>query len=312
MNKPEVVFIVGPTAAGKSELAVKIAKHLCSEVISADSMQIYRGMHIASAAPDKGETGGIRHNLIEFLPYGTAFTVVDYVDLARKEISRIIKEGKTPVVAGGTGLYINALVDNVSFLPIKTDRNLRERLSREYDQLGGEKMIDRLREIDPDEAEKLNFSDKRRIVRALEIYQTSGISKTEQNARSVLTPPEFEPVIIGITFADRQKLYERINARVDKMIERGLVNEAQSALKSGAQGGSVQAIGHKELFPYLRGEQTLEECVEALKRATRRYAKRQLTWFNRDSRINWLYRDETSDIYSSAIEIIEREETADA
>lgn len=306
MKKPEVVFIVGPTATGKTELAVSVAEWLFTEVISADSMQIYKGMHIASASPDIGEMRGIRHNLIEFLPYGAAFTVADYADMARKEINRLIAQGKTPVIAGGTGLYINALADNVNFPPIKTDSALREKLNGEYDLAGGEAMLAKLREIDLHAAEKLNVADKRRIVRALEIYMTTGITKTEQDAISLSRPSDFEPVMVGVTFADRQKLYERINARVDKMLQKGLLSEAKAAYESGASGGGGQAIGHKEFFPYFRGEQTLDEAVETLKRATRRYAKRQLTWFNRDNRINWIYRDITPDVFGETKKIIKR------
>ncbi|MBO4433284.1 MAG: tRNA (adenosine(37)-N6)-dimethylallyltransferase MiaA [Clostridia bacterium] len=312
MKNRMVIFVVGPTATGKTELAVDLGIRFDSEVISADSMQIYKGMHIASAAPEEEEKRGVKHNLIEFLPYNASFTVADYAEAARKEINRILNAGKTPIVAGGTGLYINALADNVNFLPIKTDTALRESLSREYDRIGGEAMLGRLRTLDSAAAEKLSAADKRRIVRAFEIYETSGITKTEQNARSLLSPPDFTPVMIGITFNDRQALYERINRRVDKMLETGLLDEARIAYESFASGGAVQAIGHKEFFPFFEGKQTFEEAVETLKRATRRYAKRQLTWFNRDSRINWIYRDNTPDVFAKAIKIIETEEKKNA
>ena len=312
MKKRTVIFIVGPTATGKTELAVNLAKHFCSEVVSADSMQIYRGMHIASAAPDESEMRGVKHNLIEFLPYGETFTVADYADIARREINRILETGKPAIVAGGTGLYINALANNVNFLPVKTDIALREELSREYDELGGEEMLRRLALLDGEAARKLNAADKRRIVRAFEIYKTSGVTKSEQNARSVLSPPDFKPVMIGVTFSDRQALYGRINRRVDIMLEKGLLEEAKAAYSSGVSGGAKQAIGHKEFFPYFKGEQSLEEASEALKTATRRYAKRQLTWFRRDTRINWIYRDKTPDIFAEAVKIIEREEKSDA
>ena len=312
MNEKRVIFVVGPTACGKTELAVSLAKKLSSLVISADSMQIYRGMHIASAAPDVFEMQGVEHKLIEFLPYGESFSVADYVDLARKEIKECLSCGKTPVVAGGTGLYINALTYNIQFLPDKTDSAVRDRLNAEFDSAGGEAMLARLRKIDSAAAEKLNVSDKRRIVRALEIYETSGITKTMQNDLSMQAPPDFKPIIIGINYKDRQKLYERINARVDKMIENGLLEEAKNALQNGCAGTAIQAIGHKELFGYLNGEQSLDEAVEALKRSTRRYAKRQLTWFNKDSRINWILKDVTPDVYGEAIKIIESEGKGDA
>lgn len=312
MKEPKVVFVVGPTASGKTELAVLLAKRLSSEVVSADSMQIYKGMHIASAAPDEKEMDGVPHSMVEFLPYDANFTVADYAGMARKEISRIIASGKTPVVAGGTGLYINALANNVKFLPAKTDMELRERLNAEYEASGGEAMLNKLKEIDPVAAEKLHLSDKHRIVRAFEIYETSGITKTRQNKLSTLNPPEFKPVMIGITYSDRQKLYDRINARVDSMINSGLLGEARRAFDSDVSGGATQAIGHKELFSYFAGEQSLGEAVESLKQATRRYAKRQLTWFNRDERINWICRDLTPDILGEAIKIIESEGISNA
>ena len=307
MTKPIVVFVVGPTASGKTELAVKLAKHFSSAVISADSMQIYQGMHIASAAPDADEMCGVPHKMLEFLPYGEVFTVADYADMARKEIDKLLKSGKIPVVAGGTGLYINALADNIRFLPVKTDSELREKLSLEYDKIGGEEMLKRLFAIDSEAAEKLNPADKRRIVRAFEIYESSGLTKSEQNALSKTTPPPFHPVMMGVAFSDRQKLYDMINARVDIMIERGLLTEARTAYEMGLSGGGVQAIGHKEFFDFFEGKQTLDEAVESLKRSTRRYAKRQITWFGGDSRINWIYRDKTDDVLSQALKIIESE-----
>lgn len=302
-----VIFVVGPTASGKTQLAVRLAKKFSSPVISADSMQIYRGMHIASAAPDESEMQGVEHKLLEFLPYGTQFSVSDYADMARKEINNSLLAGKTPIVAGGTGLYINALTDNIQFLPVKTDLSVREKLNEEFERSGAEEMLERLRKIDYTAAENLSVNDRRRIIRALEIYETSGITKTEQNRRSKTHPPEFKPIIIGINFADRQKLYDRINKRVDIMVQKGLIEEAKIAFKKEDGGGAVQAIGHKEFFGYFKGEQTLEEAIEALKRATRRYAKRQLTWFNKDSRINWILMDETPDVFGEALKIIERE-----
>lgn len=302
-----VLFVVGPTASGKSDLAIKLAYKLSSPVISADSMQIYKGMHIASAAPDESEMQGVEHKLLEFLPYGTQFSVSDYADMARGEIKKSLTAGKTPIVVGGTGLYINVLTDNVQFLPVKTDLSVREKLNKEFERSGAEEMLERLRKIDHTAAEKLSINDRRRIIRALEIYETSGITKTEQNKHSKMSPPDFTPIIIGISFADRQKLYDRINKRVDIMVQKGLVEEAKIAFERGNGGGAVQAIGHKEFFGYFKGEQSLEEAIEDLKRATRRYAKRQLTWFNKDSRINWILRDRTPDVFGEALKIIERE-----
>ncbi len=311
MKKPMVIFVVGPTASGKTELAVKLAKHYSSGVISADSMQIYKDMHIASAAPDD-EMQGVPHSMIEFLPYGETYTVADYAECARNEIDKYLSVGKTPIIAGGTGLYINALSDNVRFLPVKTDIAIREKLEKEFDNSGAEKMLEKLRKIDENAAESLNIKDRRRIIRALEIYETSGITKTEQNRRSRTQPPPFLPVMIGLDFSNRQKLYERINARVDKMIEKGLLAEARAAYSKKSQNGAAQAIGHKEFFSYFSGEQTLEGAVELLKQSTRRYAKRQLTWFRKDGRINWIYIDETDDVFNKCIEVIKMEEEKNA
>ncbi len=312
MSKPAVIFVVGPTASGKTDLAVKLAKCFSSGVISADSMQIYKGMHIASAAPDILEMQGVPHSMIEFLPYGETFTVADYAQKARKEIDRFLHEGKTPIVAGGTGLYINALTDNVQFLPIKTDNKLREELEKEFEEKGAEEMLQRLRRVDSKAAESLSVGDRRRIIRALEIFELSGITKTEQNELSKTEPPPFFPIMIGLNFSDRQALYDRINARVDCMMKKGLADEARTAYTLNAKCGASQAIGHKELFDYFKGEQTLDGAVERLKQSTRRYAKRQLTWFKKDNRINWIYIDKTPDVFCEAIDIIKREEEKNA
>lgn len=312
MRKPVVIFVVGPTASGKTDLAVKLAKHFSSGVISADSMQIYKDMHIASAAPDISEMQGVPHSLIEFLPYGESFTVADYAQKAREEIDKYLSCGKTPIVAGGTGLYINALADNIQFLPLKTDIAIRKELEKEFDEAGAQKMLERLRTVDSKSAESLNVSDRRRIIRALEIFELSGITKTEQNERSKLKAPPFYPIIIGLDFSDRQVLYDRINARVDSMINKGLIDEARAAYTKGVDSGAAQAIGHKELFGYFKGEQKLESAVELIKQSTRRYAKRQLTWFRKDSRINWIYLDKTEDAFCEAIKIVKREEEKNA
>ena len=307
MNKPIAIFVVGPTASGKTELAVNLARHFSSAVISADSMQIYKGMHIASAAPDEEEMKGVPHKMLEFLPYGESFTVADYVAAARNEINELLKSGKTPIIAGGTGLYINSLVDNICFLPVQTDFELRKQLEEEFDSLGGEAMLNRLADIDEAAAKRLHPSDRRRIIRAIEIFKTSGITKTEQDLMSKNEQAPFYPIIIGLTFSDRQTLYNRINLRVDKMMASGLLDEAKTAYRNGGGSGASQAIGHKELFGFLKGEQTLKEATESLKQATRRYAKRQLTWFNKDNRVNWIYRDKTPDVFKEALKIIESE-----
>ncbi len=308
MNKQRIICVVGPTASGKTALGIALAKHFDGEVISADSMQIYRDMHIASAAPDVSETEGIPHHLVEFLPYGSSYTVADYVKAAREKIAEVAKKGKMPIIVGGTGLYISSLVNNVEFIQSETDLKLRERITNEFDRVGGTEMLSRLREIDPDAAKKLHENDKRRIIRAFEIYESTGNTKSFNDEMSIKNESPYDAVMIGITYRDRQKLYERINARVDIMLQNGLLDEAKTAFSKNLGGGAVQAIGHKEFFEYFNGELSLEEAVENLKRSTRRYAKRQLTWFNKDNRIKWIYKDETEDAVYTAINFVKGEE----
>ncbi|MBR5472517.1 MAG: tRNA (adenosine(37)-N6)-dimethylallyltransferase MiaA [Clostridia bacterium] len=304
MKKQKIICVVGPTASGKTGLGIALAKHFDGEVISADSMQIYCDMHIASAAPDQSETEGIPHHLVEFLPYGSSFTVADYVKVAREKIAEVAARSKTPIIVGGTGLYINSLVNNVEFVEQETDFELRDKITGEFDRVGGEEMLNRLRQIDPDAAEKLHENDKRRIIRAFEIYESTGNTKSFNDEQSIQNESPYDACMIGITYCDREKLYERINARVDIMLENGLLEEAKTAFCKNLGGGAVQAIGHKEFFDYFKGEVSFDEAVENLKRSTRRYAKRQLTWFNKDTRINWIYKDKTENLLDTAINFV--------
>ena len=307
MKKQKIICVVGPTASGKTGLGIELAKYFDGEVISADSMQIYCDMHIASAAPDDSETEGVPHHLVEFLPYGSSYTVADYVKAARQKISEIASRGKMPIIVGGTGLYINSLVNNVEFIESETDYELRERITKEFDRIGGTEMLSRLCEIDPDAAGKLHPNDKKRIIRAFEIYESTGNTKSFNDEQSIKNESPYDACLIGITYRDREKLYERINLRVDLMLQNGLLDEAKSAYDKNLGGGAVQAIGHKEFFDYFDGLITFEEATENLKRATRRYAKRQLTWFNKDTRINWIYKDEVEDAVASSIKIAKEE-----
>ncbi len=306
--KQKIICVVGPTASGKTRLGIELCKRLNGEVVSADSMQIYRDMHIASAAPDKAETEGIPHHLVEFLPYGSQFTVADYVKTAREKIDDILSRGKTPVIVGGTGLYINSIVNNIEFIESDTDLALRERITNEFEAVGGAEMLNRLRQIDEVTADKLHENDKRRIIRAFEIYESTGKTKSVNDEHSVTNESPYRACMIGITYRDRELLYNRINARVDIMLENGILDEARAAFLNNLGGGAVQAIGHKEFFDYFKGEATLEEAIENLKRSTRRYATRQLTWFNKNGRINWIYADEAEDTANMAVKIAERNE----
>lgn len=304
MKKIKTVFIVGPTASGKTGLGIELAKAFGGEVVSADSMQIYKGIHIASAAPDEEEKQGIPHHLIEFLETDSQFSVAEYVKAARGVILEISARGRLPVVVGGTGLYISSLADNTEYIEEKTDPALREELEEEFDRLGGEEMLERLALIDPDTAGRLHSNDRRRIIRAFEVFRTTGKTITSQNADSHKGEALIEPLIIGIAFEDRQKLYDRINRRVDMMLENGLLEEAKRNYNGSCKKGAFQAIGHKELYPYFEGEMSLTDATESLKQQTRRYAKRQLTWFRRDERINWLCADKNEDMLQKAAELI--------
>lgn len=305
MSGIKTVFITGPTASGKTALSVRLAKEFGGEIVSADSMQIYRGIHIASAAPDEEEKCGVPHHMLEFLEPESEFSVADYTKAARKIIKDINSRGRLPIVVGGTGLYINALADNTVFITEKSDGTLRDRLEKQFDSIGGAAMLKELEAVDPASAAKLHPNDRKRIVRALEVYSLTGETKTRQNELSKTGEKIINPLFIGITYKDRQRLYDRINLRVDKMLENGLLNEAEAALNRSG-GGAFQAIGHKELAGYINGECTLDEAAERLKMQTRRYAKRQLTWFNKNERIHWLYPDGNADIFAAAAALINK------
>ena len=302
--RKKVIFIVGPTASGKTSLSLEIAEHFSGEIISADSMQIYKGIHIASAAPDEEEKRGIPHHLIEFLGIESEFSVADYVLLARKKIDEIISRKKVPIVVGGTGLYINSLLDNIEFIEEKVDYKLRNELEAKMDKIGAEAMLTELSKFDEVAAQRLHPNNRRRIIRAFEVFLSTGKTITEQNRISKLNKADFDALIIGINFNDRGKLYERINKRVDIMLSKGLLEEAESTFKYSSTAGPFQAIGHKELYGYLEGQITLAEATDSLKRQTRRYAKRQITWFGRDDRIKWIYPDTQSDYLEKAINLV--------
>lgn len=304
--KIPLIAVVGPTASGKTALSVALAKRLDGEIVSCDSMQIYRDMHIASAAPDPAEREGVPHHLLEFLEFDTPFSVADYVDVAHRVIADIYARGKAPLLVGGTGLYVNSLIDNVLFTEEKTDDALRQKLTDEYQTLGGEKMLQKLAEFDPDSAARIHPNNQKRVIRAFEIYLTTGRTMSGQIRDSKTVASPYIPYMIGLTCKDRSVLYERINKRVDLMVENGLLAEAKAAFGRKKSSTSSQAIGHKEFFPYFEGEIPLADAVANLKTATRRYAKRQLTWFGRDERIQWIYIDETSDPIGQAVEFLER------
>ncbi|MBR2489267.1 MAG: tRNA (adenosine(37)-N6)-dimethylallyltransferase MiaA [Clostridia bacterium] len=306
MKKIKAIFIVGPTASGKTGLSIELAKKFSGEIISADSMQVYKGIHIASAAPDTEEKQGIPHYMLEFLEKDVQFSVADYVKSARKLILEISEKGKLPIIVGGTGLYISSLLDNTEYTEEETDLKLRQKLETEFDTLGAEEMLRKLSAFDPCSAERLHPNNRRRIIRAFEVYETTGKTLTEQNELSHKNESPIEPLVIGITYSDRELLYDRINKRVDIMLQNGLLEEARTTYEQDSGKGCFQAIGHKELYGYFKGECSLEEATELLKQQTRRYAKRQLTWFRRDSRINWIYPDKTDNLNLEAESLVNK------
>ncbi len=306
-EKIPMLCVVGPTASGKTALAVELARQFGGEVISADSMQIYSEMQIGTARPTKEEMQGVPHHLTGFLPLSKPYSVARFVEDASRCAADIFSRGKLPVLAGGTGLYVSSLVNGVSFAEEQRDPALRESLQRRAEQEGGEALLAELAAFDPESAARLHPNNLGRIIRAIEIYRQTGLTMTEQQERSRKKGSPFCLCMLGITFADRQTLYERINLRVDRMLADGLEEEARRVLAMDGGATALQAIGYKELAPYLRGECSREEAVENLKRETRRYAKRQLTWFRRDERIFWLERDrfatETELIFAAAQQV---------
>lgn len=293
MQNIPVLAVVGPTASGKTALAVELAKRLDGEIVSADSMQIYKGMDIASAKPTEAEKQGIPHHMMDFLPPETPYSVAEYVKAARACILEIYKRQKLPILVGGTGLYVDSLLTGTQFIETETDFDLRARLETEFDALGGEKMLEKLAAFDRDTAARLHPNNRKRIIRAFEVYTLTGKTMTEALAASREKPSPFTPCYIGIAYENREILYDRINRRVDIMLENGLLAEAR-AFFQGTPDTAAQAIGYKELKPYLDGVLSLDEAVENLKRATRNYAKRQITWFKRNPQIHWIYADTCS------------------
>ena len=293
MQNIPVLAVVGPTASGKTALAVELAKRLGGEIVSADSMQIYKGMDIASAKPTEAEKQGIPHHMMDFLSPETPYSVAEYVKAARACILEIHKRQKLPILVGGTGLYVDSLLTGTQFIETETDFDLRARLETEFDALGGEKMLEKLAAFDRDTAARLHPNNRKRIIRAFEVYTLTGKTMTEALAASREKPSPYTPCYIGIAYENREILYDRINRRADIMLENGLLAEAR-AFFQGTPDTAAQAIGYKELKPYLDGVLSLDEAVENLKRATRNYAKRHLTRFKRNPLILGIYADTCS------------------
>ena len=291
--KSKILAVVGPTASGKTGLAIELAKAYNGEVVSADSMQIYKGMTIATAKPSEQEMQGIPHHLIDFLDADKTYSVGQYVIDAEKAVSDIISRDKLPILCGGTGLYVDSFLNGIDFIDNSSNDVIRKDLELMAEEKGVDFMLEKLASFDPTSAEKLEEQKNlKRIIRAIEFYMVTGITISEQNEKSRLINSKYEHIIIGLTASDRQYLYDRINKRVDRMIEQGLVEEAREVLSSSLSDTSSKAIGYKQLIPYFNGTEELEACVERIKMETRRYAKRQLTWFKRNENIIWINIDE--------------------
>ena len=286
-----IICIAGPTASGKTALAVELAKELNGEVVSCDSMQVYKRMDIGTAKPTAEEMQGIPHHMIDVAEPDEDFSVSRYCAMAAPMVEDIIARGKTAIIAGGTGLYMDSLMQGNDFAPFPST-GVREKLEQEAAEKGIQVLYDRLSAIDPEAAGRLHLSDKKRIIRALEVYLETGETITEHNRKTQLLPPRFTPLWLGLDFENRADLYERIDRRVGLMLEMGLIDEIQGLLAAGIpeKCTALQAIGYKEFVAALRGECTVEEAADLVRQSSRRYAKRQLTWFRRNKSIHWLVR----------------------
>lgn len=285
-----LICICGPTASGKTALSVALAQQLHTEIISADSMQIYRGMDIGTAKPTEAERCGVPHHLLDICDPGEPFSVARYVELADAAAQDILRRGMIPIVAGGTGLYMDALIECSTFTGDETDLSIREKYQRMAAEQGNIAVHECLRRVDPEGAARLHPNNLKRVIRALEVYEQTGMTLDAFNRLHKRPAPKYQAIKIGVCPAERQVLYERIDKRVDQMLADGLLDETRRLLERGALAGTAaQAIGYKELLGFLQGEQPLEECVALLKQRSRNYAKRQLTWLKRDDNIHWIY-----------------------
>lgn len=301
-----IICLAGPTASGKTALAVELAKEFDGEVVSCDSMQVYRRMDIGTAKPTKEEMQGIPHHMIDVASPEEDYSVSRYCAQAAPIVEDIVARGKTAIIAGGTGLYMDSLIRGNDFAPFPST-GVRQRLEAQADAEGLEAMADWLRSVDPEAAERIH--DRKRLLRALEVYLETGETITEHNRRTQAIPPRFTPVWLGLDFEDRQQLYDRIDLRVTKMLEMGLLEEIRELLASGVpeKATAMQAIGYKEFVDALASRETLEAAADQVRQSSRRYAKRQLTWFRRNKAMHWLIREKQTtgkDIFRSARQVL--------
>lgn len=288
MNKPKVIVICGPTASGKTALSIELAKKIDGQIVSADSMQIYKDMDIGSAKPTKDEIDGIKHYMIDFVSPDTRYSVADYQKQASEAIEEILKNKKVPIVVGGTGLYVDSLIYGIEYKEMELDKEYRQYLEKIVDTEGLEKLYNMAEKIDKEAMQTISINDKKRILRVLEIYHQTGKTKTEQDIESRKNEVKYDYKVFAINM-DREILYDRINKRVDIMLQNGLIQEVQNLIKKYKQyPTAMQALGYKEIKQYLEGELTKQEAIEKIKQETRRYAKRQLTWFRKNKQTVWI------------------------
>lgn len=303
MKKEKVIVICGPTASGKTALSIELAKQIGGEVISCDSMQIYRDMNIGTAKPTKEEMQGIKHYLIDFVSPDERYSVADYKKEAKKAIKEILKKKKVPIIVGGTGLYLDSLIYEIEYPNIEFDEAYRKDLEKQVEEKGLVILYEQAKKIDPEALKKISKNDKKRILRILEIYHATGKNKTEQEKESRKKEVEYDYHVYALNW-DREKLYERINQRVDIMLEQGLIEEVKNIYHTYEKfPTAMQGLGYKEVVEYLEGKITKEEMVEKIKQETRRYAKRQLTWFRKNKETKWL--DATQDMQNNIQIILE-------
>ena len=308
-----IICIAGPTASGKTALTVALARELDGEVVSCDSMQVYKRMDIGTAKPSPEERQGIPHHMIDVAEPWEDYSVSRYCADAAPIVEDIVSRGKTAIIAGGTGLYMDSLIRGNDFAPFPST-GVRERLEREADREGMEALLARLRAVDPEAAARLHLSDRKRIIRAMEVYLETGETITAHNRRTQALPPRFSPVWLGLDFESRAELYSRIDRRVDVMLEAGLLEEIRALLRSGIpeKCTAMQAIGYKEFTDALDGRCTVEAAADQVRQSSRRYAKRQLTWFRRNGRIHWLRRgpgEGSAEILASARRILQENDS---